>query len=535
MSTLVCVPITVDDLAPALADAQLARDGGADLVEYRIDECFSGTDDPDEERLILQLVADSPLPCIVTCRPTFEGGAYDGPEDARVSLFEKLGTAEHPPAYIDVELQAYTRSANFRQKVNLAVQHPKQQRSVRTRLILSIHDFDGRPSDLTRRLADAWAEPAASVVKLAYRARSLRDNLELFELLREGPKPMIALGMGEFGLMSRVLAPKFGGFLTFASLRDSTATAPGQPTLSDLLGMYRFRSIGPETLVYGVIGWPVGHSMSPLIHNAGFEAVGHDGVYLPLPIAAGANDADNATSLKGTLGALLDDRRLGLAGASVTLPFKKVMRDLAPVEGWQEDDEVTALGAANTLARDEARFCLRNTDHTGLIAPLETTLGSLDGRAIAVVGSGGVARTAAIALARCGARVTVYARTHRRAVEIAATHASINAAPLGDLQGSSADAYINCTPIGMDGGPEPGGTPVPIDAIERSPTETVFFDTVYNPIDTPLLEAAGERGRRVIDGVQMFVKQAAGQFRRWTGKGAPVELFDRLVRERLGG
>src|SRR5690606_36932426 len=106
---------------------------------------------------------------------------------------------------------------------------PKQERHVRTRLILSTHDFNGRPADLTRKILAMQAEPACAVVKVAYRARSIRDNLELFDTLSERQKPTIALGMGEFGLMSRALAPKFGGFLTFASLRDESATAPGQP------------------------------------------------------------------------------------------------------------------------------------------------------------------------------------------------------------------------------------------------------------------------------------------------------------------
>src|SRR5690606_19726454 len=127
-------------------------------------------------------------------------------------------------------------------------------------------------------------ERAPRVLKIAYRARSLRDNIDLFELLASRDRPTIALGMGEFGLMSRVLAGKFGGFLTFAGVRARGATAPGQQSLRELLDLYRFRSIGPQTRVYGVIGYPVAQSLSPSIHNAGFEALGHDGVYLPLPI-----------------------------------------------------------------------------------------------------------------------------------------------------------------------------------------------------------------------------------------------------------
>ncbi|MFI4893269.1 MAG: type I 3-dehydroquinate dehydratase, partial [Phycisphaerales bacterium JB058] len=224
MPTLVCVPITVLEIDAALADANEAKLLGADIVELRIDSYFPGSEGDSEDQLRLnelkRLIAECPLPIILTCRSATEGGDYDGDEADRVSLLEKLCiNTDHPPAYLDFELACYQKSANIRQKINLCVDHPKQERDVRTRLILSMHDFDGRPKDLMRRLADAWAEPAASVVKFAFRARSIRDNLEIFEILRDAPKHTIGLGMGEFGLMSRVLAPKFGGFLTFASLR----------------------------------------------------------------------------------------------------------------------------------------------------------------------------------------------------------------------------------------------------------------------------------------------------------------------------
>src|SRR5205809_3121187 len=119
MSSLVCVPIMVQEAASALAQAAAARDAGADLVEFRIDEFFSGSRDEKETRAIVSLVAESPLPCIATCRVASEGGAYEVDEMERVSLYERLGRSEgkgeHPPRYIDVELASYTRSANLRQ------------------------------------------------------------------------------------------------------------------------------------------------------------------------------------------------------------------------------------------------------------------------------------------------------------------------------------------------------------------------------------------------------------------------------------
>ena len=547
---MLCVPILADEPAVAKRDAILAAEKGADIVEFRVDLLMEA-DLPLDARIaqIKDLVAESSLPCIVTCRPEWEGGLYAGDEDERVSMFEALGTADSPPAYIDVELKAYTASANIRQKINLAVDHPKQERHVRTRLILSSHDFTGRPADLTRKILAMQAEPACAVVKVAYRARSIRDNLELFDILGERQKPTIALGMGEFGLMSRVLAPKFGGFLTFASLRDESATAPGQPTIDDLLGMYRFRSIGKDTRVYGVIGWPVTQSMSPLIHNAGFAEIGWDGVYVPMPVEG------SYESLKATLVALTGHHVLAFSGASVTIPHKEHLYTLANELGignlWLNDPDSESCGAGNTLivspvfdSEEDSEYGVYNTDSRAVWSLLDW-LETWSGKQVAVVGSGGVARAAAAPFVARGTPVHIYARNSATAQNLADELSQVDSGPvhgvdvqchpIDALAVSRCDIYINCTPVGMAGGPDPDGLSIPIPDMPALPPETVFFDTVYNPIETPMLKAAKERGFRTIDGVQMFVRQAAAQFELWTGRGAPVELFDRLVRERLGG
>ena len=543
--TLVCVPITVEDIDAALADSVAAKDAGADLVEFRIDSFFHGSDGDAADAVVVaelqRLIAGSALPVVLTCRPTWEGGDYDGDDSDRVSLFEKLcAGSDHPPAYLDVEFAAYTRSANLRQKINLCVDHPKQQREVRTRLILSVHDFEQRPSDLMRKLADAWAEPAASVVKFAFRARSIRDNLEVFEILREAPKPTVGLCMGEFGLMSRVLAPKFGGYLTFASLRDSSGTAPGQPTMGELLGLYRFRSIGRDTRVYGVVGWPVGHSMSPLIHNAGFEARGWDGVYLPLPVA------DSDESFKATVLSLLNEPGLGFSGASVTIPHKTRLAGLGQIDkaARPADELVRFAGAANTLVRsgsaDGSEPWVANTDASGAIGLLFGDDERLEGRSVCVIGAGGVARSIVLPLLERGLSIELRYRSPGPAEDLLRASEGLPGrlvlVPMADGFDAPREAYINCTPVGMQGGPAPDESPIDIDRLIGSvelAEQTVFFDTVYNPIDTPMLRAANGHGFRTIDGVQMFVRQAAAQFRLWTGHDAPEQLFDRLVRETL--
>jgi len=550
--TLICVPLMVEDHTEALQDAALAKEHGADLVEYRVDVFFEDKQDSTEQlqdriERVLDLVEVSPLPCIVTCRPHWEGGDYHGDDDERVALYEALGTAEHPPAYIDVELATYTRSANIRQKINLAVNHPEQKRTVSTRLILSTHDFDGRPSDLTRKIMAMQDEPACSVVKVAYRARSIRDNLELFEILGDRQKPTIALGMGEFGVMSRILAPKFGGFLTFASLRNESTTAPGQLTIDELLNLYRFRSISPTTKVYGIIGWPVTQSMSPMVHNAGFEAIGWDGVYVPMPVEG------SYESFKATVGMYIDEDEF--YGASITIPhkehliqfFKEEDRFLIEddcsvantiyreIEMWNEDDEYHELTTQPLIS---------NTDTTAIRQLILNHYGKLGGLQVMVMGAGGVAQAVLEVFKKHSSDVAIWNRDIDRAQRLIddlkkmasndSLHVRCQTIDQDDLLNLTCDLYINCTPVGMTDGPDPDGLSIPIPDMDQLAPETVFFDTVYNPIETPMLKAAKERGYRTIDGVQMFVKQAEAQFEIWTGQSAPDGLFDRLVREKLG-
>ena len=557
MPTLLCVPITVQDEDQAAADARIARQSGADLVEFRIDELFAGdleapAGGPHPAVLAIErLVAACPLPCIVTCRSSAEGGAYDGDDDARVSLYERLGTKEpgKSPTYLDVELAAYARSANLKQKINLAVRHPGQQREVGPSLILSMHDFTGRPADLTRRVLAMQNEPACAVAKFAIKARSLRDNLELFELLEGRTKPMIALAMGEFGLLSRVLAPKFGGFLTFASLRPAAATAPGQPTVADLTGLYRFRSIGRRTKVYGIIGWPVTQSKSPMLHNAAFDEMGHDGVYLPLPIPTpeGGTAEDAYLIFKATLLDLVHDPRLEFSGASVTIPHKEHLVRLAREQGWAVDEVAAGVGAANTLVieRDASgravSIRVMNTDVAGIVDPLRREIGSLAGVRAAVVGAGGAGRAAAYGLARAGANVTFFNRDPHRARAVADELArngtgGVETQPLDALAAFAGAVLVNCTPVGMKGGPDPNACPMPIDELAARGNfgpGSIVFDTVYNPVRTPLLARSGEKGARTIDGVRMFVRQAAVQSHAWTGRWPDEARFDRLVRESL--
>ncbi len=530
MTTLLCVPILVEKIPEALRDAEDARDAGADLIEWRVDQLVPGAVSDTAIDQVKTLVEKSPLACIVTCRRSEEGGSFDGPESGRRALVDALLEMDQPPRYVDLEL-AFLDGPD-------GPASAWSDRVPETGLIASTHDFDGRPASLMRTIASMREDERPRIQKIAYRARSLRDNLELFDLLREADRPMIALAMGEFGLMSRLLAPKFGGFLTFASLRETEATAPGQPTIEELTGLYRFRSVRPSTRVYGVAGWPVAQSKSPLVHNGGFDAIGHDGLYVPLPVP------EEWEHFKATMSALLDSTSLDFGGCSVTVPHKTHLVRLARERmeagepGWSIDAVSNACGAANTLVVRGGTYEVRNTDGSGAVGALTDALGSLSGLRIAVVGAGGVGRAIAAAVLDAGAEVCLMNRTAETAESVAAELGTaldasdrILGTGLGAVATWACDAYVQCTSVGMTGGPAPDAAPFDASVARAVSGNAAMFETVYTPLDTPLMHAARAEGMRLINGLDLFVRQAETQFRLWTGSDAPPGLFERLCVE----
>jgi len=532
--SLICVPISVEaagEVPLALERAARARVLGARMVEWRCDGLAS---DADAETAIARLVREAVLPSIVTIRSAEEGGTCALAENARLALLAKVARAEHAPKMIDIEFAAM--APDLVRGLLTAALAPKNADDMPTRIVASSHDFQQRPIDLMRRVAAMQDDALVSVVKLAWMARSVRDNLEAFDILATRAKPTIALCMGEFGLMSRVLAPKFGGFLTFASDAEGSGTAPGQPTARELRDLYRFNAIGPATRVFGVIGWPVAHSRSPAFHNARFAEANYDGVYLPLPVPA------EWEHFKATVGALVDHEKLDFSGASVTLPHKEHLVRFVTERGGTVDADAAWLGAANTLVvhphgtPDAQRLLATNTDMPAAVEVLSAALATrgiaLEGARVAVLGAGGVARAVAGGLALAGATVVVFNRTHAKAEALASAlsgRARANGKTTRVIAGNEEHfacnaprcecfhAFVNCTPLGMEGGPDPKGSPMPDDAFLDD--SVVVMDTVYAPKETPFLREARARGAVCVDGEAMFIKQAELQsalfMKRW--------------------
>ena len=526
-------------------DVERAARAGADAVELRLDFLARP---PDAEELRALLAAPRPE-AIVTFRPVRQGGLYDGDESARLRVLQFA--ADAGAEWIDVEGDVPTAS-----------------RPHGAKLILSHHDFEKCPADLDDIVARlAAAGPA--VVKVAFAAAGPEDAFRALDVVRNlSPRrSTLALAMGEAGIASRVLAAKLGAFGTFAALAHGAESAPGQPTLDEMKRLYRWDSLGPATGVFGVVGCPVGHSMSPAIHNAAFAAAGVDGVYLPLLVAPGRE------AFGRLMDGILSRAWLGWRGLSVTIPHKE--NALAYVGAARCDELARRIGAVNTItigpggelrgdntdyaaAIDALCAALKNRDAPYFSAaetgPLADSLPSgggktgcvpifqgirgdtprlraavLKGRSVAVLGAGGAARAIVAALVHYGAEVTIYNRTVSRAEKLAAEFAC-RAAPADEatLARIAQEIVINGTSVGMH--PDFGSCPLP--AIP--PAVRVVFDTIYNPVETLLLKRARQAGCVCVTGLEMFINQAAAQFELWTGRPAPRDVMRRVVVERLG-
>jgi len=454
----------------------------ADLVELRLDAVAR----PDVRRILSACAR----PAIVACRPSWEGGGFSGPEQARVGLLEQA--LEAGAAFVDIEWRAESRERLLRQAAD--------------RVVVSYHDFDGVPAGLERTAA-AMGASAAAVCKIAVRVAALGDLLVLQgAAARLGGRRKVVIGMGAAGLATRILPARFGSCWTYAG----EGVAPGQLPVAELADQYGVRCQGAGTAVYALLGRPVGHSLSPVMQNAAFAALGIDAVYVPLEARTMA-DFDLVAGM------------LGVVGASVTAPFKGE----ATARCVEVDEHAAALGAVNTLRRESASACWhgRNTDVEGFLAPLRGR--SLRGLRAAVIGAGGAARAVARALGSEGAVVTLRARDEAAAAE-AARVAGARAGALPVPPGSW-DLLVNATPVGT--WPNVGSSPM----AGRTCDGRIVYDLVYNPAETRLLRDAREAGCEVIGGLDMLVAQAGRQFEWWTGRPAPLGAMRAAAVRRLAG
>ncbi len=264
-----------------------------------------------------------------------------------------------------------------------------------------------------------------------------------------------------------------------------------------------------HTRVVGVIGDPVAHSLSPTLHNAAFDALGLDWVYLAFPVPRGRG-ADAVAAVSA----------LGLAGLNVTMPHKE---DVAGACDELTSD-AAALRSVNTVvARPDGRALGDSTDGPGFLDALADERIDVAGKPVLVLGAGGAARAVILALGRAGASVTVAARRPDAAESAAALASGAEAIPFGAVDPSTFPLVINATPLGMS-----GGDPLPVDP-EALHGKQAVVDLVYHPADTPLLTAARSKGALAINGLGMLLHQAARSFTLWTGQPAPIDAMRAAV------
>jgi 3-dehydroquinate dehydratase / shikimate dehydrogenase len=492
---MICVSIARGRHRHVIAEHRHLVQQGAQLVELRLD--YIGG-----EVNLKRLLADRPSPVVITCRRERDGGKWSGSEDQRLMLL-RSAIAEGVE-YVDLE-------------DDVAATVPRYGK---TKRIVSIHDFRRTPDDLEQIHARLIAlDP--DVIKLATTANQPHDNLRMLKLMESSPVPMVGICMGDIGTPSRILAARFGAPFTFATFHHERTLAPGQLSFQQMNDIYHYNRIDRQTAVYGVIGDPIGQSLSPMVHNAAFRRLEINAVYVPFRVP------------REHLAQFVDDApALGIKGLSVTIPHKEaVLKKLTLM-----DDSMKGIGAVNTVLVGQDKT-LRgfNTDQQAALDSLEQALeehngqpGNLDNQKALVLGAGGAAKAIGFGLKRLGASVVIAGRTPQRAQQLADA-LTCKTLDWNNRYSFQPDIVVNCTPVGM----HPNVDATPYDKHHLRPS-MVVFDTVYNPENTLLVKDARSQSCTVVTGVEMFVRQACLQFELFTGQAAPSDLMRDVLKRAIG-
>jgi 3-dehydroquinate dehydratase/shikimate dehydrogenase len=492
MTTRVCVAICERSWADLEKTSRLATKS-ADLIELRLDYLA-----PAELHLhkLDSLVQALSVPVILTFRPLSQGGSRVLTDEERISFWRSV-TEQSSAQYWDLE-------SDFVDRLPFELDW--------SRVIISHHDFNSVPADVFQ-IVDRMAASKAAVVKIAVNANDVVDCVPVFKLLeRYGERSIIAIAMGNPGIATRILGPSRGGFLTYAATATESASAPGQLTAAQLRSIYRLDNIKSKTPIYGLAGLPVMQSVSPHMHNAAFAEHRLPGVYLPFEVR----------DIGEFIRRMVHPQTLGLSwtfgGLSITAPHKTAAMDHVD---WLSED-AAEIGAINTVVVDEDRLLGYNTDAAGLLEPLMQRFESLAGLKIAIVGAGGVAKSAAWGFKRENAEVTVFGRDIEKASALA-DRFGIGFSELANQSYAEFDVVINATPLGSLG-----------QLIDQTPVTSAqlagvscAYDLIYNPLDTKFILEARSAGCETIGGLEMLVAQARRQFQLWTGElPSSTVMFD---------
>lgn len=497
-SAMICVTLGRGRHASLAEEWDEAAKAGAQLVELRVD-CLRR--DPDLKRIL----KNRPTPLVFTARRSVDGGLWRGREDQRQRLIREAIVSEVD--YVDLEVDIADKIPRFG----------------KTKRIISYHNLKGTPEDIAD-IAAKCGEKDPDVVKVATFAPTPADAARVLRLGIGAKHPTVSIAMGEFGVFTRVLNAKFGAPFTYAGFNPERTFAPGMLGFVALRKDYFYDEINADTEVFGVLGDPIGHSLSPAIHNAAFRHLGLNKVLVPFKVP------------RGELASFFREFEfLNIKGCSVTIPHKEDVIDLLATK----ENAVRRTGSCNTVVRGEnGGWTGYNTDYRAALDSLEEAMGReddpnapspLDHKQVLILGAGGVARSIAFGAARRGASVTITNRNEERATNLA-KEVGCRAAPWSQRATLVVDVIVNCTPVGMH--PDVDDTPLPPSAFPRA--NMVVFDTIYHPENTMLLKLARERGCITRTGVDMFIRQAALQFKLYTDQDAPADVMRAALKRKLG-
>jgi 3-dehydroquinate dehydratase / shikimate dehydrogenase len=493
---MICAILGRGRHAALVEEWKAAAEAGVQLVELRVD-CLRR--EPDLKRILKA----RPTPIVFTVRRGVDGGLWRASEEKRQRLMREAIAAGVD--FVDVEMDV-ARDV---------------RRYGKTRRIVSYHNLKQTPPDLLE-IAQQCEEMDADVVKIAVRAHSLADAMKVLQVASKMETPTVAIAMGEIGSFTRVLGAKYGAPFTYANFNVDRSFAAGMLRFDDLRRDYAYDQVDADTEVYAVIGDPIGHSLSPPVHNAAFRALGQNKVMVPILMPA--------ERLKASLA---EAAWLGIKGYSITIPHKQAVLSLLT----QADGAVERTGACNTMiVKDDGTKVGYNTDYRAAMDSLEAAYGGvseggispLANKSVVIIGAGGVARPIGFGLVRRGAVVTLCNRTDERATKLA-EELGCRTASWGMRASMIPDIYINCTPVGMH--PNVDDTPMPPAGFRPG---MVVMDTVYHPENTMFLKLARERECRTVSGVDMFIRQASLQSQLYTGMEPPEGLMREVVRRKLG-
>jgi shikimate dehydrogenase/3-dehydroquinate dehydratase type I len=492
--TRVAAVLTAGDVRTAERDGRAALARGADLVEIRFDHVRGVS-----AGVVRHLASAFRRRAIATVRSPSQGGGDAVAPDRRGALVREIAHAGFP--YVDLE-----RDSDGALLADLRRRKPRG----RPILIVSHHFPDPVPPADAEDALEACAA-LGDVAKVAMPVASLEDSLALVDLARSHgrrSRRAVVIGMGDPGIVTRVLAEDAGQEIQYAAL--ARPSAPGQLALPTAL---RLRGRAP--IVLGLVGHPLGHSISPTIHEAALDAARAPAAYVPFDVPA------------DSLRTLLDaPDRLRLRGLNVTIPHKEAIADLVD----ELDGDAEALHAVNTVVVADGWTKGHNTDVYGFRIALRSLGVRTGGRSTLVVGAGGAAKAVVHVLLREGARVAVTNRTPSRAEALAEDFDEpVDVLEMDDLQAVGPwDLLVNATPAGMEG--VGGGPPVPEGIVRRA---AFVFDLVYNPAETPLLAAARRAGVPGTSGLPMLLHQAAKAYELWLGAPADMKAMESAATEAL--